>query len=143
MNAAINVVSDFDADIAGDLALDAEVRRIRMLPFAQACQGLDRAVHDLARAAGKEVELVIEGGEVELDRSVLEGLKDPLLHLVRNAVDHGAELPDARRERGKSPRARITVSAALRGNHVEVVVSDDGQGIDIAALREPTHWSGG
>ncbi|MBC7815318.1 MAG: response regulator [Planctomycetaceae bacterium] len=123
-------------------SLDAEVRRIRMLPFAQACQGLDRAVHDLARAAGKEVELVIKGGEVELDRSVLEGLKDPLLHLVRNAVDHGAELPDKRRERGKVSRARITVSAALRGNHVEVVVSDDGQGIDIAALREQVRDKG-
>ena len=106
-----------------------------MLPFAEACLGLDRAVHDLARATGKEVELVIKGGEVELDRSVLEGLKDPLLHLVRNAVDHGAELPATRLERGKPPCARVVVSAALRGNQVEIVVSDDGQGIDMVALR--------
>lgn len=123
-------------------SLDAEVRRVRMLPFAEACQGLDRAVHDLARATGKEVELVITGGEVELDRSVLEGLKDPLLHLVRNAVDHGAELPATRLERGKSPCARIVVSAALRGHQVEIVVSDDGQGIDLAALREQVRRKG-
>ncbi len=139
---AVDAVSDErQLDFAAS-SLDAEVRRIRMLPFAEACQGLDRAVHDLARATGKEVELVIEGGEVELDRSVLEGLKDPLLHLVRNAVDHGAELPDQRRERGKSPRTRITVSAALHGNHVEVVVADDGQGLDLAALREQVRRKG-
>ena len=78
-------------------AIDDEVRRVRMLPFAEACQGLDRMVRDLAQAGGKEVELVIEGGDVELDRSVLEGLKDPLRHLVRNAVDHGAETPEERR----------------------------------------------
>ena len=72
-------------------AIDDEVRRVRMLPFAEACQGLDRMVRDLARVVGKDVELVIEGGDVELDRSVLEGLKDPLRHLVRNAVDHGGD----------------------------------------------------
>ena len=117
-------------------ALDEEVRRVRMLPFADACQGLDRLVHDLAQAAGKEVELVLEGGQVELDRSVLEGLKDPLRHLVRNAVAHGAELPQERRARGKPTRARVTVAAILRGSQVEVVVADDGGGLDLEALRQ-------
>jgi two-component system chemotaxis sensor kinase CheA len=117
-------------------ALDDEVRRVRMLPFDEACQGLDRMVRDLAAACGKEVDLVIEGGAVELDRSVLEGLKDPLRHLVRNAVDHGAELSGQRRAAGKSPRARITVAAVLRGAQVEVVVSDDGRGLDLEALRQ-------
>ena len=69
------------------------------------CQGLDRMVHDLARSTAKEVELYVDGGDVELDRSVLEGLKDPLRHLVRNAVDHGVEPPEARLAAGK-PRQR-------------------------------------
>jgi two-component system chemotaxis sensor kinase CheA len=117
-------------------AIDAEVRRVRMLPFAEACQGLDRMVRDLAHALGKEVELVIEGGDVELDRSVLEGLKDPLRHLVRNAIDHGAQPPEERRAEGKDPRVRLTVGAVLRGAEVEVVVADDGRGIDLEALRQ-------
>ena len=109
-------------------AIDDEVRRVRMSPFAEACQGLERTVRDLERTVGKEVELVIEGGDVELDRSVLEGLKDPLRHLVRNAVDHGAETPEERRAAGKPPRRRVTVAAAVRGAGVEVVVADDGAG---------------
>jgi two-component system chemotaxis sensor kinase CheA len=116
--------------------LDDEVRRVRMLPFAEACQGLDRMARDLALAAGKEVDLAIEGGSVELDRSVLEGLKDPLRHLVRNAVDHGIEAPEKRRSAGKPPRGRVTITAALRGAQVEVTVRDDGRGLDLDALRE-------
>jgi two-component system, chemotaxis family, sensor kinase CheA len=115
--------------------LDDEVRRARMLPFDQACQGLDRLAHDLARAGGKEVELVVEGGQVELDRTVLEGLKDPLRHLVRNAIDHGIEPPAQRRAAGKPGRGRVTVSAMLRGGQVEVAVADDGRGLDLEALR--------
>jgi two-component system chemotaxis sensor kinase CheA len=116
-------------------ALEDEVRRVRMLPFADACAGLDRMVRDLARAAGKEVELVVEGNQVELDRSVLDGLRDPLRHLVRNAVDHGAETPAERRAAGKATTARVCVSAVLRGAQVEVTVADDGRGIDLDALR--------
>jgi two-component system chemotaxis sensor kinase CheA len=92
-------------------------------------------VHDLAQAAGKEVDLHIEGGAVELDRSVHEGLKDPLRHLVRNAIDHGAEPPAERQAAGKPARARITVAAVLRGSQVEVTVADDGRGIDLEGLR--------
>lgn len=69
-------------------ALDQQVSRIRMLPFSHCCVGLNHIVRDLARASGKEVELRIEGGEVELDRSILEGLKDPLRHLIRNAINN-------------------------------------------------------
>jgi two-component system chemotaxis sensor kinase CheA len=115
--------------------LDDEVRRVRMLPFAEACQGLERSVRDVARTEGKQAELVVEGGEVELDRSVLEGLRDPLNHLVRNAVDHGIEGPEERRAAGKSEVGRVTVSAALRGSQVEVVVADDGKGLDLDAVR--------
>ena len=115
--------------------LDEEVRRARMLPFADACQGLDRTVRDVALSAGKSLELVVEGGEVELDRSVLEWLKDPLTHLVRNAVDHGIEPPDRRITAGKTPAGRVTISARLRGDLVEVVVADDGGGLDYERLR--------
>ncbi len=117
-------------------ALDDEVHHVRMFPFAEACGGLERVIRDVARSAGKEVQLVIEGEEVEVDRSVLEGLKDPLLHLVRNAVDHGIELPDERERVGKPRQATVTVSAALRGTQVEVVVTDDGRGFDLEAIRE-------
>ena len=122
-------------DQAAD-SLQEDVRRARMLPFAEACQGLDRMVRDLAQARGKQVELALQGNTVELDRSILEGLKDPLRHLVRNAVDHGAETPSQRQAAGKAPSSRISVSAALRGSQVEIVVADDGRGLDLDALRE-------
>ena len=115
--------------------LDEQVRRVRMLPFAEACQGLARAARDVAQAEGKAVELVVEGGDVELDRSILEGLKDPLNHLVRNAVSHGVEAPEARLRAGKPSAGRVVVSASLRGAQVEVVVADDGAGLDRDALR--------
>ncbi len=117
-------------------AVDDEVRQVRMLPFSEACQGLERTVYDLAQAGGKEVDLVAVGGGVELDRSVLEGLKDPLRHLVRNAVDHGTEPAEERRRAGKPVRGRVTVAAVLRGSQVEVSVSDDGRGLDLEALRQ-------
>jgi two-component system chemotaxis sensor kinase CheA len=116
-------------------ALDEEIYQVRMLPFAEACGGLERAVRDLARATGKDVALVLRGADVSVDRSVLEGLKDPLLHLVRNAVDHGVERPDQRQAAGKPARATVTVSAALRGDRVEVVVADDGRGFDVDRIR--------
>ncbi len=122
--------------------LEDEVRRVRMLPFAEACQGLDRVARDVALESGKAVELIIEGGDVELDRSVLEGLKDPLMHLVRNAVDHGIEPADQRSAAGKTERAYIVVSAALRGAQVEVVIADDGGGIDYEAVRQKARERG-
>jgi two-component system chemotaxis sensor kinase CheA len=112
-----------------------EVRRVRMLPFIESCAGLDRMVRDLALAAGKEVELTIGGDSVQMDRSILEGLKDPLRHLVRNALDHGVESPAQRQQAGKTRQARISVTASLRGAQVEVIVQDDGRGLDLDAIR--------
>ncbi len=117
-------------------ALDDEVNRVRMLPFAEACAGLERVVRDVARTTGKQVELVVEGADVEVDRSVLEELKGPLLHLVRNAIDHGIERPNDRESAGKSPVATVTVSAAIRGAMIEVVIADDGRGFDTHRIRE-------
>jgi two-component system, chemotaxis family, sensor kinase CheA len=116
--------------------VEDEIRTLRMFPFSHACEGLERAVRDLTRGSAKQVNVVVEGGDVELGRFVLESLRDPLLHLVRNAVDHGIETADERRAAGKPPLATVTVSAALRGNVVEITVADDGRGLDIAAIRE-------
>lgn len=116
--------------------LEEDVRRVRMLPLADACLGLDRSVRDLAKVSAKDIELVIEGGDVELDRAILEELKDPLLHLVRNSADHGIERAQDRRAAGKPERGRITISAMLRAGLVEIAVADDGRGIDVVALRE-------
>lgn len=115
--------------------LEEQVRRVRMLPLALACEGLERAVRDAAQATGKDVTLQLRGGDVELDRAVLEGLGDPLLHLVRNAVVHGAEGPEVRATRGKPRRATVTVDARLHGDHVDVEVADDGAGLDVAAVQ--------
>jgi len=115
--------------------IDEEARAIRMLPFVQVFQGLERAVRDLAQSSAKEVEVVMEGGEVEMDRAILEGLRDPLLQLVRNSVDHGIEPPASRRAAGKPGCGKVTVSAGLRGAFVEITVADDGRGLDLEAIR--------
>jgi two-component system, chemotaxis family, sensor kinase CheA len=116
--------------------LDADIRRARMLPFADACDGLERLVRDLSKAQEKPVEFAISGGDIELDRSVIEHLRDPLIHLVRNAIDHGIENAHRRLALGKPAAGRITVRAALLGTRVEITVSDDGAGLDLAAIRE-------
>lgn len=115
--------------------LESRIAEARMLPFAEACEGLSRVVRDIAVAAAKDVELVLGGTEVTLDRAILERLKDPLIHLVRNAVDHGIELPEDRTAAGKPRRGRIEIAARLNGARVTIAVSDDGRGIDLDAVR--------
>jgi two-component system chemotaxis sensor kinase CheA len=122
--------------------LDSGVRSLRMVPFAEAGEGLERIVRDMALAAGKEVEFKLVGHEVELDRAVAERLKDPLLHLVRNAVDHGIEAPKERTAAGKPRAGLITLSAALKGAQVEIAVTDDGRGLDRARIREEARARG-
>src|SRR3546814_178330 len=107
-----------------------------MLPFHQACDGLPRAVRDLAMASGRQVALIVEGGELELDRSILDRLRSPLLQLVCNAIDHGIEAAGVRAAAGKAPEGRIVVSAAIEGNRVRVCVADDGRGLDLAAVAD-------
>jgi len=111
------------------------VRRLRMRPFAEACEALPRVVRDLATTAAKEVELEVVGGDVEVDRAVLDGLREALLQLVRNAVDHGIESPVERERAGKPRRGTVTVAAALKGHRLTVTVSDDGAGLDVPAVR--------
>ena len=111
-----------------------DVTRLRLRPFAEACEALPRAVRELCRATGKEVRLHVEGEEVEADREVIEALREAVLPLVRNAVDHGIESADVRTARGKPAVGEVRVQAALRGDRVVVTVSDDGGGLDVAAV---------
>jgi two-component system chemotaxis sensor kinase CheA len=109
--------------------LDDAVMELRVVPVGTLFARLPRLVRAVAQASGKQVDLVLEGEEVTIDRSLVELLADPLLHLVRNAVDHGIEPPEARGAAGKPPRASLRISAARRTGQVRVRVSDDGRGI--------------
>jgi two-component system chemotaxis sensor kinase CheA len=104
--------------------------RLRLQPFGKLVSRFRRIVRDLAKSLGKEVDLVVEGGEVELDKSVLEGLANPFTHLVRNFVDHGIETPDFRTGAGKPAKGTIIISVHQQGGHVHISIQDDGPGID-------------
>jgi len=132
---SVQVASDAKAldDAAGKLS--DEIRQVRMLPFAQACEGLDRVVRDLCSGGDKAVSFIVSGSDIGIDRSILQGLRDPLLHLVRNAVDHGIEPRHVRSAAGKNPTGRVSVSASLSGPQVIVKVRDDGRGIDMDAVN--------
>lgn len=110
--------------------------RARMVPVMSLAPRLRRAVRDLARETGKEVRFETRGEDAEIDRGVLDRLADPLLHLVRNAVDHGIESPDERRLRGKPMEGMVRLHAMQLGSEVVIAVSDDGRGIDVARVRE-------
>jgi two-component system chemotaxis sensor kinase CheA len=120
----------------GTRRLSADVRALRLTPFTDATAGLDRLARDLGAAAGKEVEVAVEGEGLELDRSLVDALREPLAHLVRNAVDHGIEPPGDRRGAGKPPRGRVEIGARVDGERVRVRVRDDGRGVDAGAVRE-------
>ena len=109
---------------------------IRMLPIRGTFERFRRLVHDLARDLHKEVELTIEGADTELDKSVIDQLNDPLMHLIRNSMDHGIEPPEARLAAKKRSGATIHLSARHSGASVLISVADDGGGIDAAAVRE-------
>lgn len=115
--------------------LREDLRDLRMVPASLALEPLRPMVRELAGRLGKQVELQVSGGEVRLDRRLVEELKNPLLHLVRNALDHGIEPPGARRAAGKDPTGRIEVRIAPRGSRVAMVVADDGAGLSLARLR--------
>jgi two-component system chemotaxis sensor kinase CheA len=115
--------------------LQEEIMKSRMLPINGVFQRMPRMVRDLAQKLGKDLELDVTGGETELDRSVLEVLGDPLIHLLRNAVDHGIEMPDMRVAAGKSRTGRVHLSACQERSQILVEIEDDGKGIDPTAIR--------
>jgi two-component system chemotaxis sensor kinase CheA len=115
--------------------LQTAVMGMRMQPVGRLFQRFPRIVRDLARQLGKEVELVLEGEGTDLDRSLVEALADPLIHLLRNALDHGVEMPDERELAGKPRKGRVCLSASQRGERIVIAVHDDGRGMDPDILR--------
>ncbi|HVP46069.1 MAG TPA: chemotaxis protein CheA [Bryobacteraceae bacterium] len=103
---------------------------MRMVTIGQLFQKMARLVRDTSRKQAKQVELVTAGEDTELDRNIVEELGDPLMHMVRNAIDHGIETPEQRQAAGKDPTAKLTLSAAHRGGHICIEVSDDGRGLN-------------
>ena len=116
-------------------ALQEEVLAARLVPVWQVFDRFPRLVRDAARTLGKEVELVVEGKEIELDRSLLDEIGDPVMHLLRNAVDHGIETPAERTAAGKAPAGRLTLSAVRDRDAVLIRVQDDGRGVDRERVR--------
>ena len=115
--------------------LQKSVIEIRMVPVGQIYSKLSRTVRKLARELNKEIELVLRGEDTELDKMMVEELTDPLMHIIRNALDHGIESADERRKRGKNPVGRIVLNAYQQGNSVVLDVTDDGRGIDVEKIR--------
>ena len=116
--------------------LQKEVKQARMVPAESVYEGFHKMVRDLARDMGKDVEFRVSGLEVEADRLVLEALKDPLMHLLRNAITHGIEIPTDRMHRGKNPVGRVTLRMEAQGNRLRLVVEDDGRGVDLKRVAE-------
>ncbi len=110
--------------------LQESVTRTRMQPIRNVWNQFPRVIRDLAHANGKEVELVMEGAETELDKTLLEAIKDPLTHIVRNAIDHGIETPEIRASRGKNPKGTLFLKAYHEGGQINIEIRDDGGGID-------------
>ena len=114
--------------------LQMAVMKTRMVQIGKVFNKLPRLVRDLSRELGKTIELEMHGEETELDKTIIEEINDPLVHILRNAADHGVETPDERVKRGKDPKGRITVSATHEGNHIVIAIADDGKGIDPAKI---------
>ena len=115
--------------------LQDSVMKTRMQPIGHAWNKLPRLIRDLTHELGKQIELDLQGADTELDRQVLEQIRDPLTHIVRNAADHGLETSDLRVKAGKSPVGRIALKAFHEGGHVIIEISDDGRGLDLARIK--------
>jgi two-component system chemotaxis sensor kinase CheA len=115
--------------------LQSVVMKVRMVPIGQVFNRFPRMIRDLSHELNKEINLIIQGEETELDRTVIDEIGDPLVHLLRNAIDHGIEHPDQRKEIGKNPVGEVRLIARHEGNNVVIMVEDDGKGIDPDIIR--------
>lgn len=132
-------VPELGAPVEAIERLIAELRDavlgIRMMPIGSTFSRFKRLVHDLSRDLGKKVELVTEGAETELDKTVLDQLADPLVHLIRNSIDHGIEAPEKRVAAGKPANGTVRLAASHQGSHVVLTIEDDGRGLNAEAIR--------
>ncbi|MCC0176593.1 response regulator [Waterburya agarophytonicola K14] len=124
--ASLSIISD---------RLETGIQGLRQLPLSTVFNIYPRMVRDLARQQGKEIEFIIEGGDTKADKRILEEIKDPLLHLIRNAVDHGIETPEERIIHGKPPTATIILRGYQTGSSIGIELIDDGRGLDLASIR--------
>lgn len=115
--------------------LQEEIKRVRMLPLSTITVTFGRMVRDLARQQNKQINLNVIGGETELDKRVLEQVKDPLIHLLRNAIDHGIEPAEIRQKAGKPAEGNITITAQQQGSNIIIMVGDDGGGLNLEEIR--------
>jgi two-component system chemotaxis sensor kinase CheA len=122
--------------------LQESVMQIRMLPISFAFSRFPRMVRDLAKRLGKQIDLVLKGESTELDKTVMEKIGDPLVHLVRNSLDHGIELPEVRRSKGKPPTGTITLNAYHQGGNVIIEIIDDGAGLNRDRITEKARENG-
>ncbi|MGB9591332.1 MAG: chemotaxis protein CheA, partial [Candidatus Kryptoniota bacterium] len=116
--------------------LQSAVMKTRMVPIGRVFNKFPRLVRDLSKEFSKEIELIVVGEETELDKSVIEEISDPLVHLIRNAVDHGIENPDERLRMGKPAKGTVILAARHEGNHIIIEVQDDGRGLDSDKLKQ-------
>jgi len=144
VNEVLSQMGGFIGRVEGDIDeftklahhLQDEITAARMVPIGTLYSRLSRAVRDAAKSTGKQVDLELAGSETELDNNIIQQISDPLVHLVRNSVAHGIELPEARREAGKPELGRVTLRAYHRGNHIYIEVEDDGRGIDYERVKQ-------
>jgi two-component system, chemotaxis family, sensor kinase CheA len=142
-----DVVFDNLADITNYLEaitneLQLSVMRARLVPISKVFNKIPRMVRDLCGEFKKDIELKVEGEETELDRSLIEALVDPMVHIIRNSVDHGIELPDEREKKGKRGKGLLSIKAYNEGNHVIIDVFDDGKGINLQAVKDKVKEKG-
>ncbi|MCW2286063.1 two-component system chemotaxis sensor kinase CheA [Rhodoblastus acidophilus] len=140
LNEELRAVSEEIENLSNELRGTMMV--LRMVPVGTLFERFRRLAHDLQRETGKQIELVTEGESTEMDKTVIERLADPLVHIIRNSADHGLETPEERQAAGKPPAGRITLAARQSGGEVIISVSDDGRGIDCARVRAKAEANG-
>ena len=136
----LNDVTNYVEIITNDL--QAAVMRARLVPVSKLFNKVPRLVRDLSSESGKKVDIVIEGEETELDKSLIEALHDPLVHIIRNSLDHGIETPEEREAKGKEPKGHLSLKAYSEGNQVVIEIFDDGKGVNVGNVIKKVREKG-